>query len=97
MQEGVSAGKRDSSESQLPLQASETHGFRKIWFPQYKTPFFQGVRASPAWALLISSFSRKAHETRRARSLGGTAQLFGASESSPVNDNVRDSMCVPKC
>lgn len=52
--QGVSAGKRDSSESQLPLQASKTHRFRKTRFPQCKMSFFQGVRASPAWALLMS-------------------------------------------
>lgn len=74
MQGGVSAGKRDSPDSQLLLQASETRGFGKIWFPRYKTPLFQGVKPSLAWALLISPFSGETHETWRAGSLGGTAQ-----------------------
>lgn len=41
MHEGVSAGKRDSTESQLPLQASGTQGCRKVWFPQHKPPSFR--------------------------------------------------------
>lgn len=96
MQGGGSAGERDSSDSQLPLRAAETHGFGKIWFPRYRTPLFQGVRSSPAWALLISLFSGEAHETWRARSLGGSALSYLVPPSSPVNDNVKDSMCVPK-